>query len=125
MSLSNYLETALLNHAFCGTPYTQPSGLYLALYTVDPGDAAGGTEVSGGSSARQSITGSVASGVFTAGSMPLDFPSATGSWGTVTHVGIFDALTGGNLLASGALTTQRAIGDGDVYRQTSLTVSLD
>jgi hypothetical protein len=125
MSLSNYLETALLNHAFCGTPYTQPAGIYLSLHTANPNEGNDGHEISGGSYARQSITGSVASGVFTAGSMPLDFPTATGSWGTVTHVGIFDALTNGNLLAYGALTTQRAIGDGDVYRQTSLTVSLD
>jgi hypothetical protein len=124
MSLSNYLETALLNHAFRGTAYTQPSGLYLALFTSDPGEANTGTEVSGNAYARQSFSGSVSGDTFTA-STNIEFPAATASWGTITHVGIFDALTSGNLLASGALTTSRAIGSGDVFREASLTVSLD
>jgi len=124
MSLSNYLENALLNHAFGGAAFTQPSGLYLALFTGAPGEAGGGTEVSGGDYARQSFSGSVSGDTFTA-ETNIDFPAATGSWGTVSHVGIFDAVTSGNLLVYGALATSRAIGDGDIYRQSSLTVSLD
>src|SRR6218665_1956872 len=101
MSLSNYLETALLNHAFRGTAYTQPSGLYLALFTSDPGETGSGTEVSGGSYARQSFSGSVSTNAFSAASN-LDFPAASGTWGTITHVGVFDAVSAGNLLAYGA-----------------------
>jgi hypothetical protein len=123
MSLSNYLETALLNHVFGGALYTRPTTLYLALFTADPGDG-GGTEVSGGSYARQSFTGTVSGDTFTAATIS-DFPVATGSWGTVTHAGIFDAVTGGNLLASGALAASRSIGNGDIFRQAILTVSLD
>jgi hypothetical protein len=124
MSLSNYLETALLNHAFRGSAYSQPAGLYLALFTSDPGEAGGGTEVSGGSYARQSFSGSVAGDTFTA-TANIDFPAATANWGTVSHVGIFDAASGGNLLASGALAAARSIGSGDIFREASLTVSLD
>lgn len=123
MSLSAYLENALLNHAFCGTPMTQPSALYLALYTTDPTSADVGTEVSGGSYARQAITGTISGNVFTA-TANVEFPAATAAWGTVGWVGIRDASTGGHLLASGALTTSRTINSGDVYRESSLTVTL-
>jgi hypothetical protein len=124
MSLSNYLETALLNHAFRGTPFTQPVGLYLALFTAAPGDAGGGTEVSGGGYARQSVAGLVSGDTFTLDAN-IDFPTASGSWGAITHVGIFDTASGGNLLVWGALAVSRAIGIGDIYRQASLTITLD
>lgn len=124
MSFSNYLETALLNHAFGGAAFTQPPGLYLALFTAAPGDAGGGTEVAGGSYARQAFSGSVSGDTFTAAAN-IDFPAATGAWGTITHVGIFDAASGGNLLAWGVLAAARSIGDGDIFREAALTVSLD
>lgn len=124
MSLSNYLETALLNHAFRGTPFTQPAGLYLALFTAAPGDAGGGMEVSGGGYARQSVSGSVSGNTFSLAAN-VDFPPATGSWGAISHVGVFDAASSGNLLVWGALSVPRTIADGDIYRQASLTISLD
>lgn len=124
MSLSNYLETALLNHAFRGTAYTQPSGLYLALFTSDPGETGASGEVSGNAYARQSFAGTVTGDTFTA-TGNIDFPAATGSWGTITHCAIFDAVSGGNMLAGGALTTSRSIGSGDIFRESSLTVTLD
>lgn len=124
MSLSNYLESALLNHAFGGTPFTQPAGMYLALFTAAPSDAGGGTEVSGGGYARQSVVGAVSGDTFSlAGN--VDFPAAAGSWGAITHVGIFDAASGGNLLVWGALSVPRTIASDDIYRQASLTISLD
>ena len=46
----------------------------------------------------------------------VDFPAATASWGTVSHYGLFDASTGGNLLIHGAFTASKAIGTGDVLR---------
>lgn len=33
------------------------------------------------------------------------FPKATGAWGVITHVVIFDALTGGNPVVGGALVS--------------------
>lgn len=115
MSFSNYLENKVMLHVFGGTSYTAPATLYVGLYTSDPGEGDTGTEVSGGSYARQSaaftITGNAA-----ANTAAIEFPTATASWGTVTYVGIRDASSGGNLLASGALTTSKTISSGDVFR---------
>lgn len=126
MSFSNYLETEILDHVFGGNAYTAPSTLYLALYTAAPSDTGGGTEVSGASYARQSAAMTVSGDTATT-SASVEFPAAGGSWGTVTHVGVFDALSGGNLLAYGALTASKAIDTGDIFRipAGSLDITLD
>ena len=112
---SNYLETNVLDHVFGGSAYTAPSTLYLGLYTAAPSDTGGGTEVSGGSYARQEATFTV-SGDTASNDAVIEFPTATASWGTVVYVGVFDSLSGGNLLAYAALTTNKAIDTGDVLR---------
>jgi len=122
--MSNYLENALVNATLRNTAYTSPSAVYLALYTADPTDADSGTEVSGTSYARQAITfGSPSNGV-TTNSAAIEFPQAGGSWGTVTHVGIRDALTNGNLLYHTALDASKAIATGDVFRVASGSLSV-
>jgi hypothetical protein len=124
--MSNYLENAPINGTLRGTTYTAPATVYLALYTSDPTDADTGTEVSGGSYARQSITmGSPSNGVST-NSADIEFPQATGSWGTVAYVGIRDASTAGNLLYHTALDTSKAIDTGDIFKIAtgSLSVTL-
>jgi hypothetical protein len=112
---SNYLETNVLDHVFGGSAYTAPSTLYLGLYTAAPSDTGGGTEVSGGSYARQTATFTV-SGDTASNDAVIEFPTATASWGTVAYVGVFDSLSGGNLLAYAALTTNKAIDTNDVLR---------
>ena len=126
MSFSNYLENKVMLHVFGGTSYTAPSTLYVALYTSDPGEGDTGTEVSGGSYARQTGAFTITNGV-AANTAAIEFPTATASWGTVAYVGVRDASTGGNLLASGALTTSKTISSGDVFRipASSLSISLD
>ncbi len=95
--MSNYLENALINATLRNTSYTSPAAVYVGLYTSDPGEGNTGTEVSGGSYARTAVTfGSPSNGVST-NSASVTFPTATGTWGTVTHVGILDATTSGNL----------------------------
>jgi len=124
--MSNYLENALINATLRNTSYTTPTTVYLALYTADPTDADSGTEVSGTSYARQSITfGAPSNGVST-NSAAIEFPQAGGSWGTVTHVGIRDASTSGNLLFHTALDASKTIATGDVFRVAigSLSVTL-
>jgi hypothetical protein len=114
--MSNYLENALINATLRNTSYTSPTTTYLALYTSDPTDADTGTEVSGGSYARQAITfGSPSNGVST-NSAAIEFPTATGSWGTITHVGIRDASTAGNLLYHTPLDASKVIASGDIFR---------
>lgn len=126
MSFSNYLETEVLDHVFGGNAYTAPSTLYLGLYTAAPSDSGGGTEVSGASYARQSAAMTVSGNEATT-SASVEFPAAGGSWGTITHVGVFDASTSGNLLAYGALTASKTIDTGDIFRipAGSLDITLD
>ena len=115
MSFSNYLETKVLDHVFGGTAYTAPATLYIGLYTAAPSDTGGGTEVSGTGYVRQS-SGFTTSGATTSNTSAVEFPTAGSNWGTITHVGVFDASTAGNLLAYGALTTSKLVESGDVFR---------
>ena len=117
MSLSNTFETRVLTWLFTGDAVTRPSAFYIALFTSNPAEDASGTEVStsGTAYARQSATFTV-SGNEATNSAAIEFPTATASYGTVTHIGVFDASTGGNLIAYAALTTSKAIDTGDVLR---------
>lgn len=122
--MSNYLENALINVTLRATSYTAPTTVYLALYTTDPTDADTGTECSGTAYARQSITfGAPSNGVST-NSAVIDFPQAGGAWGTITHIGIRDALTTGNLLYHSPLDTSKTIATGDVFRVASGSLSV-
>lgn len=113
--MSNFLENALINATLRNTSYTSPTTVYVGLYTSDPGEGNTGTEVSGGSYARTSVTfGAPSNGVST-NSASVTFPTATGTWGTVTHVGILDASTSGNLLYYTALDASKSIASGDVF----------
>jgi hypothetical protein len=113
--MSNFLENALINATLRNTSYTSPAAVYVGLYTSDPGEGNTGTEVSGGSYARTAVTfGAPSNGVST-NSASVTFPTATGTWGTVTHVGILDASTSGNLLYYTALDASKSIASGDVF----------
>ena len=124
--ISNYLENALINVTLRATSYTAPTTVYVALYTSDPTDADTGTECSGTSYARQSVTFSSPSNGATSNSAAVEFPQAGGSWGTITHIGIRDASTAGNLLYHTALDASKTIATGDVFRIAtgSLSVTL-
>ena len=124
--MSNYLENALVNATLRNTSYTSPTTVYVALYTTDPTDADTGTEVSGNGYARQSVTFSAPSNGATSNSGAVEFPQATGSWGTVAYIGLRDASSGGNLLYHTALDASKTIATGDVFRIAagSLSVTL-
>jgi hypothetical protein len=114
--ISNYLENALINVTLRNTAFTAVATPYIALYTTDPTDADTGTEVSGGSYARQSVTmGAPSNGVST-NSADVTFPTATGSWGTVAYIGIRDASTAGNLLYHTALDVSKTVTTGDIFK---------
>lgn len=116
MPMTNYLRHALLNHTYRNTPYTSPTNVYVALFTSAPSVAGGGTEVSGGSYARQAPGfGAPASGQIANGGL-ISFPQATADWGTITHVAIFDALSGGNMLQFAELPESKVIDNGDTLR---------
>lgn len=91
---------------------------YVALFTAAPSDAGGGTEVSGGSYARQlaGLSEATGSGGTTSNASDITFPTATAAWGTVTHVALMDAESGGNMIMHSALDVEKAVGDGDTFK---------
>ena len=123
---SNYLENALINAVLRNTTYTSPATVYVSLWTTDPTDAGSGTEVSGGSYARTSVTFGAPSNGVTSNSADVTFPQATASWGTVAYIGLNDASTSGNLLFHTPLDTSKTIDSGDIFKiaSGSLTVTL-
>jgi hypothetical protein len=115
MSFTNHLETLVLNFALTNATATRPTAWYVGLFTAAPGEAGGGTEVSGNGYTREAVTFTV-SGDTATNNAAIEWPTATGSWGTITHVAIFDAETTGNMLAYAGLTASKTISTGDVLR---------
>jgi len=115
-AMSDYLENEILDHILGTGAYTMPSTVYVGLSTGSFNDDNSGTELSGSGYARQAIAFNAASSGTADNSGAVDFPAATGSWGTVSHFGLFDASTGGNLLIHGALTASKAVATGDILR---------
>ncbi|BAQ90481.1 b-glycanase [uncultured Mediterranean phage uvMED] len=115
-AMSDYLENEILDHILATGSYTAPSNVYVGLSTGSFGDNNSGTELTGNNYSRVSATFSAASSGTTSNSGAIEFAAASGSWGTVTHFGIFDAASSGNLLIHGAFTTGKAIGSGDILK---------
>lgn len=141
-AMSDYLENKLIDHVFRGTSYTAPGTIYVALYTSSCSDSAGGTEVSGGSYARASVTAngtnwantqasgtgtSSGTGGTTSNSSAINFATPSAGWGTVTHFGLLDASSSGNLLVCSALTSSKTINSGDTvsFSAGALTFQID
>jgi hypothetical protein len=124
-NLTNYLENKLLDHFLGTTSYTMPSPVYVALFTAAPGDAGGGTEVTGGSYARQTAAFTAASSGATSNSANIDFTGMPAA--TTVAIAIFDASTSGNMLVHGTLTTNKTTDAGDTLRIATgdLDISID
>lgn len=127
-AMTNYLENKIIDWLLRATSYTPPATLYVGLLTAAPSDSAAGTEVSGGSYARVAVTSGTTAWNNTQGNTTgastgsdgtsenaaaITFPAPTANWGVVTHFGIYDAASGGNLLIWSALTTSKTINNGD------------
>jgi hypothetical protein len=128
-SFTNYTENLVLTWLLTTGSATRPTAWYVGLFTAAPSDAGGGTEVSGSGYAREATGTITVSGTDTTATndAAIEFdPASGGNWGTITHAAIFDASTGGNMIAWAQLTTSRTINDGDVFRipAGSLTVTL-
>lgn len=123
---SNYTENLALTWLLTTGSATRPTAWYLALFTSDPTDAGSGTEVSGTNYTRKAVAFSVSSDT-ASNSATITFDAAgSGGWGTITHVGVYDASTSGNLLFHGAVTTSKTIDAGDTFQVSSgnLTITL-
>lgn len=131
-AMSDYLENKLIDLAFRGGTLTTPAGAYVALFTAAPSDSGGGTEVTGGSYARQNLAPTATNWASTGGAttttnpsagtsgttsnnVAIPFPTATANWGALTHAAIFDAVTAGNMLWSGPLNTPQVVNTGGTF----------
>lgn len=111
-AMSDYLENKVLNLVLRATAFTAPATVYMALFTTATTDAGGGTEVAGGSYARQAVTFvapstpgvTESSGIISFSNMPA---------ATVTHAALYDAVSAGNMLLHAALTASKTVGAGD------------
>lgn len=115
MAFTDYLENKLVAHTFSNAAFTSPSSVFVALYTVAPTDSTTGTEVSGGGYARQSASFTTTGNAATNASA-IEYPTATGNYGTVVAVAILDASSSGNMLAYATLSASKTISTGDVFR---------
>jgi hypothetical protein len=114
-ALSDHAEALLLDWLMTTDSATRPTAWYVALYTAAPSDSGGGTEVTGNGYSRQGVTFASATspGGTTSNTAAVSFTASGGDWGTITHIGIFDASTSGNLLWHGAMTASKTVADGD------------
>lgn len=117
---SDYLENALFSAILRGGNYTG-GAVYVSLFTSDPTDAASGTELADSAYVRQRAHQTVISDGFTApangsgsNTRTLTFPAISDVQVTVTHWGLFDAQTGGNLLFHAPLQNPKTLDPSDV-----------
>ena len=115
-AMSDYLENEILDHILSVGSYTMPSAVYVGLSTGSFNDDNSGTELTGSNYSRVAATFSAAASGTTSNSAAIEFAAATGSWGSVSHFGIFDAASSGNLLIHGAFTVAKTIASGDILK---------
>jgi len=115
-AMSNYLENEILDHILGTGAYTMPSTIYIGLSTGSFGDDASGTELTGNGYTRKVMAFDAAIAGTADNTSAVEFSAATASWGTVSHFGLFDAVSGGNLLIHGAFTAAKLIDTGDILK---------
>jgi hypothetical protein len=120
---SNYTENLALKFLLTSTTATRPTAWYVALFTTNPTDAGSGTEVSGTNYARTAVTFTVTDDTAT-NSAAVTFAAAGSNWGTVSHIGVYDALSSGNLLFHGSVTTAKQIDSGDTFTISTSNLSI-
>lgn len=142
-SFTNYYENKIADDQFRTTALTEPTTHYIGLLTAACSDSAAGTEVSGGSYARVAVTkgdaqwkgthasatgDSSGTGGTISNAGAITFPAPTANWGSVTHFGVYDAASAGNLMICQALTTSKTINNGDAapsFAIDALTIQFD
>jgi len=115
MSFSDTYETHVLNYLFTAQSVTRPTAWYVGLQTSSNTDGTPGSEVSGNAYVRKAVTLTV-SGNLATNSSTVEWAAATGNWGTVTSLAVYDSLTGGNQIAHSDLTAPKSVSTGDVFR---------
>lgn len=116
MPKSYFLDNSFINAALRQTPYTSPLAVYVALFTVAPTAAGGGTEVVGGGYLRQPATFGPPVNGQSVTTADVLYPIATAAWGTIVAFGVYDAALGGNLLYFNSLSSPRNVQINDQVR---------
>jgi hypothetical protein len=122
MSISNYAENKILDHLTGEAAWTMPTTVYVKLHTGDPGEAA--TSNAATETTRKSASWAAASSGSIATDATLEWTNVAATE-TITHWSLWDNLTAGNALWTGALSSSAAVTAGDTFQITSLTLSLD
>jgi hypothetical protein len=125
---SDYLENKLLDHSLATAAYTAPGNVYVGLHTGSPADDnSGANEITGNSYTRKVASFAAAASGSASTDATITFDAATGNWGTITHISLYDSSSAGNLLFHGAVTTSKTIETGDTFQISTgnLTISLD
>ena len=122
MSISNYAENKILEHTTGETAWTMPTNVYVKLHTGDPGEAA--TSNAATETTRKQASFAAASSGSIATDTTLEWTNVA-STETITHWSLWDNLTAGNALWTGALSSSAAVTAGDTFQITTLTLSLD
>ena len=117
-SFTNFTENLVLNWLLTNNTATRPTQWYVGLFTTATGETGGGTEVSGGAYVREEASFSVSGTNPTKASSTaaIEFPTATATWGTITHIGLFNAASSGQMLVHAPLDVSKTIDEGDVFR---------
>jgi hypothetical protein len=142
-NFTNYTENQLIDHLYRAATFTKPTAMWHALYTAAPGEAGGGTEVTGGSYARVNLapsdtnwtatqggTSGASSGTTgqTSNAVAITFPTPSAAWGTISHMAQLSASSGGNPYTYGALGSPKTVNNGDPapsFAIGALTVTID
>jgi hypothetical protein len=131
---SDYADGKLLDELFGGTDFTPPGTLYVSAHTADPGKTGASEVASSNAYARVSVTNNTTNFPASSGSprsktngATITFPQASGSWGTVTYIGFWDASTAGNFVSRGALGTSVAIAANNTlyFNSGDITITLN
>ena len=122
MSISNYAELKILEHATGKTAWTMPTTLYVKLHTGDPGED--GTANAAANTSRQSALWAYAASGSIATSATISWTNVSNTE-TYSHWTLWDNSTAGNCIWTGALSTTASVTAGDTFQITSLTLSLD
>lgn len=124
MNITDYWRNKLVDFQFRTGALAKPAGWWLALFTVAPSVLGGGTEVTGGAYARQALapldanwysTNGLLSGNSsgttgtTSNGAAFTFPAPTADWGICTGIGLMDAVSAGNMLFYGVLSTDISV----------------
>ena len=128
-NMSDWLKAKLLEHVYGGTTYTPPATIYIALFTVAPTSAGGGTECSGGGYTRKAVTNNTTNFPAVTGTSTKTSvlhvaqtmgPSSSPGWGTAVAWGYYDASSGGNFLGWADMNNPQTINTG-----ASATIAVD